>query len=299
MNIYECCQNDKLMIIALKSLADECAVESNLDLTGTISNICKNAVVNRTHFYEKKAQLKESLKQVQMNGPGRPPMEEPTRSDHSRGQHDFKIRSLRYRVENPGSVVPHCGGKVTYSNGFKRYALDLFDEWEGCQEHFCREIEIPFQTFMTWKKADTQKRFEKVEPKRMPEIAPTASEDAKAIVEDYASWQGSLRDFMPYEAERLGLNFNQIRQVLIITGMLPLRSDKSPRYRGTTKRVQPGGILVTDGKEVELEFTSSGKKETLNWQGIIDQATTCHTATVVTKTEDANAVRKADRKSVV
>ncbi len=58
------------------------------------------------------------------------------------------------------------------------------------------------------------------------------------------------------------------------------------------------GLFRFESLLEELEFTSSGKKETLNWQGIIDQATTCHTATVVTKTEDANAVRKAYHDSV-
>ena len=133
---------------------------------------------------------------------------------------------------------------------------------------------------------------------KIPELSPTASEDAKAIVMDYARWQGSLRDFLPYETKRLGLNFNEIRRVLTITGMLPIKSGKSPRCRGTTQKIQPGRILVTDGKEVTVEFTSSGKKETLNRQGIVDQATACHTATVVTKTEDAKAVRKAYHDSV-
>lgn len=298
MNIYECCQNDKLMVIALKSLADEYAAESNLDLTGSISNICKIAGVNRTQVYEKKAQLKEGLKQVHMDGPGRPPKEDHARSTLSEGTCELKIKVLRYRLENPGIVVPHCGGKVSYSNGFKRYVLDHFDQWEGCQEEFCRQVEVPLQTFMTWKKADAQKKIERLAPKKNPALSPTASEDARAIVMDYARWQGSLRDFLPYEAKRRGLNFNEIRRVLTITGMLPIKSGKPPRYRGTTEKVQPGGILVTDGKEAAVEFTSSGKKETLNWQGIVDQATACHTATVVTKTEDAKAVRKAYHDSV-
>jgi hypothetical protein len=39
-----------------------------------------------------------------------------------------------------------------------------------------------------------------------------------------------------------------IRKVLVICEMLPVRSAKAPRYRGSTTRCQPGNILLADGK---------------------------------------------------
>ena len=84
-----------------------------------------------------------------------------------------------------------------------------------------------------------------------------------------------------------------IRKVLVICGMLPVRSAKAPRYRGSTTRCQPGNILVTDGKTVNVQFTAGGELWSFNWQAMVDQATACHTAVVVTETECADGVRDA------
>jgi hypothetical protein len=58
-------------------------------------------------------------------------------------------------------------------------------------------------------------------------------------------------------------------------------------------RRQPGNILVTDGKTVKVGLTASGEMRPFNWQGIVDQATACHTAVVVTETECADGVLDA------
>lgn len=75
--------------------------------------------------------------------------------------------------------------------------------------------------------------------------------------------------------------------------MISASEEKPPRYRGTTLCATPGTIVVTDGKEVKVELTATGEAQKLNWQGIVDQATACHTATVVTETESAAGVVKA------
>ncbi len=89
----------------------------------------------------------------------------------------------------------------------------------------------------------------------------------------------------------------QIRRVLTISGMVPVKCGKTPRYRGSTERLWPGTVLVTDGKEVEVVLTTSGQVLTYTWQGMVDQATGCHTAVVVTDTECAEGVRHAFKES--
>jgi hypothetical protein len=121
----------------------------------------------------------------------------------------------------------------------------------------------------------------------------SASADFRRIVDDFATWQGGIRDFFKYETVRMKLGPTPIRKVLVICGMLPERSAKAPRYRGSTTRCQPGNILVTDGKTVKVQFTASGQERSFNWQGMVDQATACHTAVVVTETECADGVRDA------
>ena len=89
-----------------------------------------------------------------------------------------------------------------------------------------------------------------------------------------------------------GYGPSQIRK-LVILGLISVRSGKGPRYRGATVKRLPGSILVTDGKTVQAVFTGTREIREYNWQGIIDQATICHTAVVVTETESAAAVREA------
>ena len=84
-----------------------------------------------------------------------------------------------------------------------------------------------------------------------------------------------------------------IRRLLVILALISIRSGKGPRYRGETTQCLPGSILVTDGKTVDVIFTGTGEIRHYNWQGMIDQATTCHTAVVVTDTESADGVGKA------
>ena len=98
---------------------------------------------------------------------------------------------------------------------------------------------------------------------------------------------------MKHEAARLRVGPTAIRRVLAILGMIAVRSGKGPRYRGATEQCLPGAILVTDGKTVQAVCTGTGEIKEYNWQGIIDQATTCHTAVVVTETECAQGVRQA------
>ena len=137
------------------------------------------------------------------------------------------------------------------------------------------------------------KPYEEEIPRSFSPLAIGASDDARQIAEDYSTWGGSLRDFFKYESAKTRLAPASIRRVLVILGMISVRSGKGPRYRGETTRCLPGSILVTDGKIVDVVFTGTGEIRHYNWQGIIDQVTICHTAVVVTDTESAAGVVKA------
>ena len=109
---------------------------------------------------------------------------------------------------------------------------------------------------------------------------------------------GSVRDFLQYEPKRVDLPPNQIVRVLKICKMISSKRRKQPRYRGSTQKVQPGTILVTDGKGLSVHLTTGGKTKDYNWQGMVDQTTACHTAVVVTETENAHGVLTAYEQSV-
>ena len=293
MTLIEDCRNNKLILISLHKLTHDVASDLGVILEGTLTGSCERAAVNRTQVYEQVTQLTEFLGTVALPGPGRPSQPAVIDSVLEESGDRLLVQVLRFRLDHPGAVVVHDGGRTTYSSSFTRFILDLHDAWDGSMELFCSQIEVPCQTLRGWLIKDQAQPYEEHRRRPSAVVFDKASNDARKIVEDYATWEGSFRDFLKYEAVCLNLAPAAIRRVLIILGQLPLRSGKGPRYRGTTTRCRPGSILVTDGKTVTVVFTGSGEIRQYNWQGIIDQATSCHTAVVVTGTESAASVKEA------
>jgi len=292
MTLEEHCWKDKSTIIAMYALIREYAAEAGLSLQGSLSEVCQQAGVNRTQIYEKKAQLKQVLAGAEVPGPGRP-AKAAARPDEVCAECVLGEQVLRYRLAHPGAMVPHPGGSTSYSDGFKRFILDLADGWGGDLERFCAQVEVPYRTLMGWQRRDRSEPYVAFSPRPVPALGRSVSAEVRQIVEDYARWEGSLRDFLGYEAARLNLAPTAIRRVLVITGMLALKARRGPRYRGSTVATQPGEVLVTDGKTVAVVSTTSGAVSHYNWQAMVDQATACHTAGVVTDTECAQGVRQA------
>lgn len=285
-------------MIALHLLTRDHAEKAGLFLEGTVSDICKQAGVNRTQVYEKKAQLTKAFEKVDLPEPGRSPIKLDPASDQDSVGWVLQVTVFKYRLNNPGAFVRHPGGRTGYSPGFRRIILDLFDDWTGPQERFCSLVEVPYPTLETWKTRDSNQPYEPVAARPVPELCTEANDVARMIIEDYAVWQGSLRDFLHHEPGRVNLPPNQIRRVLKISKMIASKNRKSPRYRGSTQRVQPGTILVTDGKKVTVNLTSSKETRGYNWQAMVDQTTACHTAAVVTETENAKGVLQAYEESI-
>jgi hypothetical protein len=291
MNLKEICRNSKLTLIAMNKFVQECAAEMGLSLDRSVSGVCRQACISRTQVYERKKQIEEALEQVSLAGPGRRACPvDPAPMENGSLQYQ---QVLAYRLHHPGALVEHAaGGSTTYSDGFVRFILDLSDQWQACLEQFCQQVQIPYQTVRGWRRKDQQQSY-KPHCSRPYQPVTDASEDARRIAEDYSVWEGSLRDFFKYEAARLKLAPAAIRRVLVIFGMLSHRSAKQPRYRGATRRCEPGSILVTDGKAVDVVYSASKQACSYNWQGAVDQTTACHTAVVVTEVESAAGVQKA------
>ncbi|MCP3880163.1 MAG: hypothetical protein GY701_17500, partial [Sulfitobacter sp.] len=212
---------------------------------------------------------------------------------------DYELREqvLRYRLAHPGAMVSYAAGGTRYSDGFRRFILDLADTREGDLEAFCQRAEIPYPTLMSWQRSDRAQPYAPQPMRVVPQLPDSATAECRAIVEGYARWDGSLREFLSYEAKRLRLPPHAIRRVLTITGMVAVKPRHAPRYRGSTERCEPGAILVTDGKAVEVVSTASGEIGRYNWQGMVDQATACHTAVVITDSECAQGVLEAFEQS--
>jgi len=297
MTLQEHCKKDKLTMIALYALLRECADAVPIVLEGSLSGICRHAEVNRTQLYERKAQLRAALAEVELAGPGRPTSESLPMSAEIPAGYGVREQVLRYRLAHPGAVIPHTGGHTSYSDGFRRFILDLSDTWSGDLESFCQWAEIPVQTLMSWHKRDRAQPYTPQPARAVPTLSSSATVECQSIVHDYACWEGSLRDFLRVEAKRLRLAPTAIRRILTITGMIPSKPHKAPRYRGSTDRQAPGAIVVTDGKQVEAVSSASGEISHYTWQAIVDQATACHTAVVITESECAAGILQAFEQS--
>ena len=298
MTLQEHCKKDKLTMIALYAVVRDCAQAWSLCLDDSLSGICREAGVNRTQLYERKAQLWEALAEIELAGPGRPTESESLPMDAQiPAGYGVREQVLRYRLTHPGAMVSHAGGSTSYSDGFRRFILDLSDTWAGDLASFCQWTEIPYQTLMSWYRRDRAQPYTAAPVRAVPALSCSATEACRTIVQDYARWEGSLRDFLSDEAKRLRLAPAAIRRVLTITGMIPRRPYKAPRYRGSTERQTPGAILVTDGKAVEVLCSASGEISHYNWQAMVDQATACHTAVVITENECARGVLQAFEQS--
>ncbi|MDP2646452.1 MAG: hypothetical protein Q8P24_16050 [Desulfobacterales bacterium] len=275
----------------MNKFVQQTAADMGLSLDGPLSRICQQARISRTQVYERKNQIEDALAQISLAGPGHPLC--PCAPASIEKGFELRERILQYRLNHPGALIVHTTSNyTTYGDSFIRFILDLSDQWQEGLERFCEHAQIPYQTVRFWREKDRRQPY-KLCPVRQYVTVPGASEDARRIAEDYSVWEGSLRDFFKYETARLNIGPVAIRRVLVIFGMLPGRSAKRPRYRGATRRCRPGSILVTDGKTVDAVSIASGQVRSYNWQGIVDQATACHTAVVVTDAETAAGVRKA------
>ena len=293
MNIQEELKENKLSMIAMHLIIRDNAAQIDLSLKGTVTEICRKACVNRTQVYEQKAQINKALGQMTLPGPGRPLPQEVPASDSAIAEWHLQVALLNYRLDNPGAFVQHRSGRTIYSSGYIRTVLNHLDQWAGSLERFCTLSEVPYPTLEGWKRKDAVQPYIPAPKRPIPPIDSNLSDIARMIIEDYARWQGGLGDFLTQEPQRVNVSPNQIRNVLEITGMIGKRKSKLPRCRGSTTKLQPGTMLVTDGKEIKVDLTSSQEKCAYNWQGIVDQATCCHTAVVVTETETAEGVRRA------
>ena len=297
MSMLQNCQEDKTTALAFFQIGTELLQIHNIDCKKiNLSMVSAQLGLNRTHIYEKKMQIEKAASQIVLAGKGRPsqpagkngPVGESLPSDK------LTIEFFKHRLAHPGAYVINKSGRVTYSDGFKRFALDQLDRWEWTDEEFCSAASIPLPTLNVWRQMDAKEPFA---PHRITIVTVSwpsePNEVAREIAEDYQQWEGSLGDFLRHQAQKRAIAPSAIRSVLRICDLVGPGKRKLPRYRGSTAKLAPGTIAVTDGKDVKVSLTATGEQITLNWQGTVDQATACHTALVVTESENAAAVREA------
>jgi len=300
-SLLQQCEDDKVADIALYMVAQEILEKLGITPARSLAETCREQGINRSQVYETAAAIKKLLDQVSLPARGRPP----SWPQVSRGQDtelanlNLRLRSHEYRLDHPGAVVVHATGRTEYSAGYRRFVLGEADKWSGTALSLCEAIGLPYPTFRCWLKLDGEElASDDSTPCHFlePKWPATPSETARTIAADFRAWEGTVAAFLIYEAKRLSLSPSIIKKVLRISSLIAKgKTRKGVRYRGSTLRPTPGQIVVTDGKEVAVQIdTDEGVDlRSFNWQGTVDQATACHTAVVVSDTENAESVAKA------
>lgn len=306
MSLLQRAREDKPAALALYLVAREALAAAGVEPAVTTAATCAAHGIARQQVYEEKPRIEAALAAATVASRGRPARQgavaNPLGADEMRSlaASELRISVLEFRLANPGAVVVNVTGRFTYDDAFKRFALDSSDTFIGTDEDFCRASSVPYQTLMTWRRLDAKEPIvAQPRPERVAvwPTGATPNELARQITSDFKLWSGDVGGFLRDAARRLWVAPSAIRGVLRIAGMLAVDAAKPPRYRGSTLNASPGAIVVTDGKDIEIKLTGSGDRQTVNWQGIVDQATACHLAVVISNTEDAAAVSEAYRQT--
>ena len=287
----------KSLMVAMLHIVRQIADHLRVDERASLSELCRRQGVNRTYVYQQEERLLKVLTELAAAGPGRPPAPPQGHPRDETSALRLTVVVQRYQLDHPGAVVPHPA-RTNYSPHFRRFVLELYDAWQQSMEAFCRAAEIPLDTLREWIEKDRQGLVPLPADKPQIIVPRDSPSLVLRIVDVWRNWQGSRRDFVRHVARTFDLLIAQVVRLLRLVGILSARARKTFRHRGSTRKLSPGAILVTDGKKVAVELTASSRWTALNWQAMIDQATGCDTAAVISKEECAAAVGTAYQQSV-
>ena len=287
----------KTLMIAILTLARQIAEALDVDLSAPLAQTCRTLRANRTSVYEQLQRLLACLGQLAQVRPGRPPANPATEPDHEIAALRLTVEVLEFRLRHPGAMIDHSR-RTSYADAFRRFLLERHDRWQGTLKAFAQAVRVPLDTLRDWIDND---RAEDLEPKLKPRpaVPVNASKLTQAIVEEWMRWVGPARPFIAYAAKLFELAPAQIARLMKILGIISSRPRRTmPRGRGSTHKLSPGTLLLTDGKWLTVELNDIEDTLYFNWQGIVDQTTGCDTAAVVTLQEDAEAAQRAFESSV-
>lgn len=289
--------HDTLMLAVLV-IAREIASSQSLPLDASLSDNCQRIGANRTSVYEQVQRILPRLEELASARPGRPSTPEAAAANDDLPALRLTIEILEHCLEHPGAFV-RTPSRTQYAPGLRRLILDRLDRWQGALETFATAVRVPLDTLRDWIQRDRDGDPAEAQASKPQAILPRdASEITRAIAELWQTWVGPTRAFLRHASRAFGISIGQVERVLRTLALIAPRRRKRPRHRGTTEALSPGAMLVTDGKQIDVELAGSGRSTYRTWQGIVDQATACDTATVVTAEECADGIRKAYDHSV-
>lgn len=285
-------------MLAVLLVAQEIARSRGLSLDASLSDTCQRIGANRTSVYGQVQRILPRLEELASARPGRPRAPQTAAASDDLASLRLTIEILEHCLEHPGAIV-RTPSRTQYAPSLRRLILERLDGWQGSLETFATAVRVPLNTLRDWRQRDREGApAEPQVTKPQATLPRDASELTRAIAELWQAWVGPTRAFLRHASSAFGISMGQVLRVLRVLALIAPRRRKRPRHRGTTEALSPGAMLVTDGKQVDVALTGSGRTTYRTWQGIVDQATACDTATVVTDEECADGIREAYDHSV-
>ena len=298
MNLPRQLLEHKTLMIAILLLARRIADVLKVELDAPVAEICRAVGASRPSVYEQMRRALASIQSLADAGPGRPIASVGNADGDSEVSLTLTMETLSYQLEHPGSVLPQRG-RTWYAPAFRRFILTKKDHWQGTLETFAEAVRVPFDTLGDWLQKDRAQVMAEPQPKEFPAVPVAASELVHQVATCWQSWEGPTRAFFAHAARSFQISPAQVKRILVIIGVISPRRRQRFRFRGETHPLSPGAMLVTDGKQVDVELTGSGERTHFNWQAMVDQTTACDTAAVLTDEECAAGVAEAYRRSLV
>lgn len=197
---------------------------------------------------------------------------------------------LAYLRAHPGAAIA-AGTRHTYSDGFRRFVLDLNTQHADLdRDHFAEAVGVPVDTLKDWLDAPAPTPAPKA-----PGDDEVASERIAAIVEAWRRWDGPFSAFCAFVRAELRIPYGDtlIGQILAVRAgrRAKGRPGRSPDEKATRKALIAffaGAQWFQDGSPISI--TVNGRTFAFNWELAVDGASAALVGTSLRPEEDALAV---------
>ena len=248
---------------------------------------------SRSRAYELKARLEALL--PTLAGPVGRPKKQPT--DEGNAESGTISREvLDYVFRHPGCAR---GGELRnrYSDGFRRFVLELFERRDVAIELFARECHVPVGTLKGWLRGgheDVATTEEKSEP------SPLRGLHVQTVLDEWRNWEGGFAAFCGHLREHRHVPFGKtiIAHILEAAGVRSpkRRPGRSPDERATRDAFVtffPHAQWVGDGSMVPVDI--DGERFVFNLELDVDTYSDAYLGADVSIVEDSQAVINATR----
>lgn len=248
---------------------------------------------SRSRAYELKARLEALL--PTLTGPVGRPQKQP--ADEGNAERSTISREvLDYVFRHPGCAR---GGALRnrYSDGFRRFVLELFEGRDVAIELFARECRVPVGTLKDWLHGGHENV---VATKEKNEPSPLRGLHVQTVLDEWRNWEGGFAAFCEHLREHRHVPFGKtiIAHILEAAGVRSpkRRPGRSPDERATRDAFVtffPHAQWVGDGSMVPVDI--DGERFVFNLELDVDTYSDAYLGADVSIVEDSQAVINATR----